>query len=225
MSTPTDREPRPRSQPGTLVPLVWPIRTSVGCPAVVPPAPQTFAAVLEERRSRRRMQRAPLRELVNALAWATGPRALHEGDVFMRTRRPSPSAGALHPLETVLVDWRGSPRAMRYNALSHRLELLAVPHPDLLRSFVRTCGDILPDAQGTALVFIGHASRVAAAYEDPASLLWRDAGTLLQTLFLTATAYRLAFCPLGILGQEVIQAIGLPRDAVATGAALLGRPR
>ncbi len=171
------------------------------------------------------MQRAPLRELVNALAWATGSRALREGDVFLRTRRPSPSAGALHPIETVLVDWRGSPRALRYDALSHRLQLLAVAHPDGLRAFATHCAELLPEAHGTALVFIGHMSRVAAAYEDPASLLWRDAGALLQTLFLTATAYRLAFCPLGILGQEVLQAIGLPRDAVATGAALLGRPR
>lgn len=173
----------------------------------------------------RRMQRAPLREVVNALAWATTPRAVLEGDGLMRSRRLSPSAGALHPIETVLVDWRGSPRAMRYNALSHRLEVLAVSHPVTLRSFARTCTEMLPDARGTALVFVGHTSRVAAAYEDPTSLLWRDAGALLQTLFFTATAFRLAFCPLGILGQEVIQAIGMPRDAVATGVALVGRPR
>jgi hypothetical protein len=171
------------------------------------------------------MQRAPLRELINALAYATAPRSVLEGDVFMRSRRPSPSAGALHPMETVLVDWRGSPRAMRYNARVHRLELLVVTNPGPLRHFARTCADMLPDAWGTALVFIGHESRVAAAYEDPASLLWRDSGALMQTLFLTATAFRLAFCPLGILGHEVIQALGLPRDVVATGAALLGRPR
>jgi hypothetical protein len=171
------------------------------------------------------MQRAPLRELVNAIAWGTAPRAMLAGDVLMRSRRPSPSAGALHPIETVLVDSRGSPRAMHYNALSHRLELLGVDNLGLLRNFVRACNDMLPDARGTGLVFIGHASRVEAAYEDPTSLLWRDAGALLQTLFLTATAFRLAFCPLGILGREVIQAIGLPRDAVAVGAALLGRPR
>jgi SagB-type dehydrogenase family enzyme len=221
--TPTDKDPRPRRNAGTPVPLDWPVRSRVGCPPVVPPIPQTFAAVLEARRSIRVMQRAPLRELVNALAFATRPRALREGDVLMRSRRPSPSAGALHPIELVLVDWRGRPRVMRYDAFSHQLELLTVADPEALRRFIRACGDLLPEVRGTALVLIGHASRVAAVYETAASLLWRDAGALTQTLFLTATAFRLAFCPLGILGHEVVQALGLPADALATGAALMGR--
>ncbi|NMO18238.1 nitroreductase family protein [Pyxidicoccus fallax] len=197
----------------------------MSCPVVVPPPPETFAAVLEARRSRRRMRRAPLRQLINMLAYATAPRGRLEGDVFLRSRRPGPTAGAFHPIETVLVDWRGHPRVMRYDALSHRLELLAVSNVEPLRNFARACADMLPEAQGTALVFIGHEARVTAAYEDPASLLWRDSGALSQTLFLAATAFGLAFCPLDILGREVIQAIGLPRDAVATGAVLLGRQR
>jgi hypothetical protein len=200
-----DREPRPHFEAGTQVPRVWPIRASVRCPPVVPPAPASFASILEEGRARHRMQRAPLRELVNALAWATAPRAPRE--------------------EVVLVDWRGRPRALRYDAPSHRLQLLDVAFPDGLRTFASTCAALLPEAQGTALVLIGHPSHAGAAQEDPRSRAWRDAGALLQTLLLTATAYGLAFCPLGLPGQEVLQAIGMPRDAVATGAALLGRPR
>lgn len=142
----------------------------------------------------------------------------------MRSQRPSPSAGALHPIELVLVDWRGNPRVMRYDAPSHGLEHLAVAEPEALRRFIRACGELLPEVQGTALVLIGHMSRVAAVYETADSLLWRDAGALTQTLFLTATAFRLAFCPLGILGHEVARALGLPVDALATGVALMGRP-
>ncbi|NOK16003.1 hypothetical protein HMI50_02995 [Corallococcus carmarthensis] len=221
--TPIDQDPRPRLKAKTPVPLGWPLRSRVCCPPVVPPIPQAFAAVLEARRSIRVMQRAPLREIVNALAFATRPRVLREGDVLSRSRRPSPSAGALHPIELVLVDWRGRPRVMRYDAFSHQLELLIVADPEALRRFIRACGDLLPEVRGTALVLIGHASRTAAVYEMATSLLWRDAGALTQTLFLTATAFRLAFCPLGILGHEVVQALGLPADALATGAALIGR--
>ncbi len=45
----------------------------------------------------------------------------------------------------------------------------------------------------------------------------------MQTLALVATAYRLAFCPLGILGTPVVEAIGLSREVVAVGAAMIGR--
>ena len=85
------------------------------------------------------------------------------------------------------------------------------------------CHQILPEASGTAIVLVGYMGRVAAVYERPASLLWRDGGALLQTLALVATAYRLAFCPLGILGAPVVHAIGLSARVSAVGVALMGR--
>ena len=90
-------------------------------------------------------------------------------------------------------------------------------------SFSTNVAILLPEASGTALVLVGCMNRVAALYKRPASLLWRDAGVLLQTLALVAEAYRLAFCPLGVLGNQVVQALGLSESASAVGAALIGR--
>jgi hypothetical protein len=170
------------------------------------------------------MRRAPLREIVNVVAFSTRPRFSLANDDLKRTRRPTPSAGALHPFDIVLVDWRGAPRLMRYDSVSHRLELLnASDNGKHLAEFARATGEILPEAYGTALVLLGNAALVDAAYENWDTLFWRDAGALLQTLFMTATAFRLAFCPLGILGHEVVLALGLAERLAPAGVAMIGR--
>lgn len=223
MSVPTETEPRPRQTPQQLVrPIRWPVARTLNCGGVVPPPDQSFVATLEARRSQRVMTRASLREIVNAIAFGTRPRQTIEGDFLDRSRRPSPSAGALHPVDVLLVC--GESRVLRYAPLEHRLQLLRVSNSRHLQAFARDCHNILPDACGTAIVLVGNMARVAAVYRHPASLLWRDSGALMQTLALVAAAYRLAFCPLGILGQQVIHAIGLSVSVLAVGVALIGRP-
>ena len=218
-------DPRPKSPP-EAVPLVpWPVQRTLRCPPTTPPPLTSFTGVFEARRSSREMTHAPLREIVNVLAFATQPRFVLASDALKRTRRPSPSAGALHPIDIALVDWRGAPRLMRYDSLLHQLDILVpLTFLDDLRELAHTSEEILPGARGTAIVLLGDLARVAATYDNPDTLLWRDAGALLQTLFLAATAFRLAFCPLGILGHEVVRALGLEQRLTAAGVALIGRP-
>ena len=109
--------------------------------------------------------------------------------------------------------------------LTHQLQALRVLAREDLEAFLRDCHTILPEASGTGIVLVGDINRVAALYKRPESLLWRDAGVLLQTLALVATAYRLAFCPLGILGTAVVRALGLPEPTLGVGVALIGRVR
>ena len=75
---------------------------------------------------------------------------------------------------------------------------------------------MLPDGRPTYLVLLGETGLVGAAYENPVSLLWRDAGALLATLHLCATSLGLGFCPLGVLGAEFAEAI-FPGDATVVG--------
>lgn len=224
MSIPIEPDPRPRLSPNAPDGIAWPVRSRSHCPLVAPPQDESFVAQLEARRSDRTMRPAPLREIVNALAFAMRPRFVREDDVHNRTRRPTVSAGALHAVEIVIVDWRGSPRILRYDGMTHRLESLLITRPVSLRQFAMACASILPDAAGTALALIGDERRMGALYEHPISLLWRDAGALLQTLAMVSAAYRLAFCPLGILGGEVVDALGLDRrTARPLGCAAIGR--
>lgn len=222
MSNHTDDNPRPRSTPEVHPSLDWPVSRVCSCDDIVWPQSQSFVSVFEGRRSLREMTRAPLREIVNALAFATKPRAILPRDPFGRSRRPSPSAGALHPINVLIV--HGQYRVFRYAAETHQLQTLRVAEREPLRAFAEDCRQILPQASGTALVLIGDIDRVAAVYDRHESLLWRDAGVLLQTLALAAAAYRLAFCPLGLLGASVVRGLGLPDRAGAFGVAIVGRP-
>ena len=217
-----DENPRPRAVPDQMLPRArWPVTRALDCGEIVAPLERSFVATLEARRSHRVMTRAPLREVVNAIAFGVRPRETIESDAFGRSRRPSPSAGAIHPVDVLLVD--GPTRIFRYAPHAHQLEALRVQSRRHLDAFLEDCREILPEALGTGIVLVGEMNRVAAVYKRPESLLWRDAGVLLQTLALVATAYRLAFCPLGILGAPVVQAIGLSEQISGVGVALIGR--
>ena len=222
MSHPTDGNPRPRVVPGSPQPRAdLPVSQVFKCRAIVKPALQSFVATFESRRSQSEMRRAPLGEVVNAVAYAVSPREVKVGDPFGRSRRPSPSAGAIHPVDVLLVH---GTRVFHYAAATHELAVLRVSSPHHLSSFAMDCQEILPAALGTAIVLVGDINRVGALYERPASLMWRDGGVLLQTLALAAIAYGFAFCPLGILGTSVLDAIGKAEQLSAVGVALVGYP-
>jgi len=53
---------------------------------------------------------------------------------------------------------------------------------------------------------------VSAAYDNPESLVWRDAGALLFAICLFAEGLGLAACPLGFVGQWSVEALGFPAD-------------
>ena len=217
-----DENPRPRARLDLEVPRAkWPVTRVLNCGDIVSPLEQSFVATLEARRSHRVMSRAPLREVVNAIAFGVRPRGTIDGDALGRSLRPSPSAGAIHPVDVLLV--HGSSRIFRYAPREHQLQVLRVLTRRHLEAFIEDCHQIVPEASGTVIVLVGEMSRVAAMYKRPESLLWRDAGVLLQTLALVATAYRLAFCPLGILGMPVVRAIGLSEQISGVGVALIGR--
>lgn len=227
MSDPTEADPAPRSPPWGGEAEPWPVRHTLQLAAPAPPPVSTFAETLAARRSVRRMTAAPLREVANLLGFARAERRawVHEG--LRRASRPSPSAGALHPVEVLVVPMRGAPRAFRHVPDVPSLDILRVADPDALRLHRRFAAELAPEARGALLLFVGDAARVGAAYRRPDSLLWRDAGALLQTIHLCATAFRMAFCPLGPLGQEVFDAVLAPvdgRSLRAVGTALVGIP-
>lgn len=223
MKLPIESDPHPKPTPEPDSPIEWPVRRSLRCPPVIPPPPIPFEEVLEARRTWRAMVDAPLREIVNSIAYATRPRFVLKDDEHQRTRRPSPSAGALHPIDVAILDWRVAPRVMRYQPFSHTLQVLALKDRNKASVLTEKIRDVVPFAKGTAVVFLGDVGRVGAFYENPHSLLWRDAGALLQTLLLSATAFRLACCPVGLLGGELVEAIGLEGRLIGTGVAVVGR--
>ena len=216
-------DPRPKVRPTSSSTIQWPVLRHLGHPRVQAPPEISFSKVLEERRSSRVMQYERLRTVVSAIAFATQSRFNNEVNGIKRYRRPSPSAGALHCIEIILIDWRGSLRAFHCAPDDAAITQLYIQNPEEALRFRDRCQTILPNARGTAILFSANVERVEKSYDHFQSLIWRDAGALLQTLFLTFTAYGAEFCPLGLLGNEMLVALGLEKHLIGAGVALVGR--
>lgn len=215
-------DPTPRTVSETESGFFWPIRNSIRCRAVEGPEARYFSEIFEARRSTREMSPLPLKDVVNTVAYVCLPRARKVDDSAVRTRRPTISAGALHPISVVIVHGCRSLRAFLYDPLTHTLKTLDASGSELV-SLSEKARTVLPNALGTRLVFLADPAQIDAWYEVGCSLFWRDAGALMQSIALAATAFRQAFCPLGILGHEVPKALNAEGQLIACGVALLGR--
>lgn len=218
-------DPQPRLLPGPPISIKWPVRHRLRCPEIVFAPPAQLSTILEQRRSHRTLGVGPLREIVNVLAYTTRPRFNLENDIYLRSRRISMSAGAIHCIDILILDVRGHIRLMRYDPFAHMLEVMLINCVNHISIFQKKLKDILGYVPSTILIFVADLRKISALYDNPLSLVWRDAGALLQTLGIVATAYRLGFCPLGPLGSEIVDALGLPsRHAQSMGSAAIGRP-
>jgi len=168
-----------------------------------------FAAVLEARRSRREFAPNPislaaLSEFLYRSARDTHiPKSTEGGErQFSPIKRPYPGAGGCHPLEVYLVAHCCAdlePGLYRYEPASHGLVAIA--------GDVSRLAPLLAGARGAAgidrdpavlIVLAARFARMLWKYEGVgyANIL-KDAGGLLQTMCLVATAMDLAACPLG----------------------------
>lgn len=214
-------DPHPLDETGRPSEYQWPVESTEALPAIEMPSGESFTSVLEARRSTRAVRCAPLAVILNMLAFATTRRFIKDGDLLRRTRRPSLSAGALHPLSVLLMPGAEDLRMLRVNVDDAALEHISFPAGELVTVIERS-RELLPEARGSLVALIADVSRPATAYERFESLVWRDAGALLQTLALCSQAYGLAFCPLGLLGNEIVDALPDRTNLVAVGMAVVG---
>ena len=215
-----DPTPRPDATPGERA--AWPVAGRLRVPEL--PLPDVgFWEVVRSRRSRRSLAPAPLRETLGWLNASTRPafKAEHQG--LPRTKTPSIAAGALNSITPLLLVGRGHPRVLRPRPLDAAAEWLAIHDAAPLETLRARAQQALPMAAGCDLVvLVCDMAKMGAAYEAAKSLGWRDAGALLQTLSMTATAAGLGFCPLALLGGEVRDALAIGPRFESVGIAVVG---
>lgn len=215
-------EPRPRAHPIALPEISWPVRARLAVPWLDPPD-VPFALVLHSRRSRRCLCPAPLKQTLGWLNFTSAPAYVSEHSGIERLRAPALSAGALSSVIPLLLSGRGSARLFRPRPLDFGAEALAVGNLDPLFRLRANATTLLPGTSGCDLIaLLCDFQCLAAVYEDAESLAWRDAGAMLQTLALTATALGLGFCPLGLLGGEVTEALDIGDRLRGVGVAVVG---
>lgn len=136
--------------------------------------------------------------------------------------RPYPASGAIHSIH-ILVQRATGEDWCRYDANDHAL--ITLPQSAMDADAARDQASEVVDASNATLIaFVAEHGKLAAKYEFPESLVWRDAGVLLGYLSLGAQALGLAFCPLGISGDPHLYAGALNQGYLrGVGVALLGR--
>ncbi|HEX8213791.1 MAG TPA: SagB family peptide dehydrogenase [Longimicrobium sp.] len=216
---------RPR-HPGDPIPLHRP-----GTPANG--GGPSFADTLERRRTVRvhdgLITAAQIGELLFRAARVKSIMPSRADPAFDTSRRPYPSGGACYPLELYLTVGTCDGLASglyHYEPLEHELTRLAAPS-DQLREMLHAAGAATGRAlQPQLLVTLtARFARTSWKYEGTAyALILTEAGALLQTLYLVATAMDLAPCALGTGDADAFAEVsGLPYlTEGAVGECLLG---
>lgn len=212
-------DPEPKKEEAYLA-YDWPVVSVKFAERREPSVLRGFVEVAEQRRSKRVLTPASHEVVVGALLFALKPRFRKEGDALARTRGLSLSAGALHPISVLLFDREA---VFRVNAEASTLDRLKFSESSYA-AWLKKCRQVLPQADGTFMVLVADMARPHSAYENSESLVWRDAGAMLQTMSLVSEVFGLGFCPLGMLGNEVVAALPENENLLAVGAAVIGFP-
>jgi hypothetical protein len=141
-----------------------------------------------------------------------------------RLRKTTISAGAMHPIEALIVAGPEVLEPLLYIDQANSFGAVGIRS---MRGFIKATAQLrtfLPDSQGHHLLFVANRSHAAQGYENSISLFWRDAGACLQTFSLVSSATDYAFVPLGQLGEAILAELEAPHsDYVAVGTALIGK--
>jgi len=216
-----EADPAPRSVPDLYNPIEWEVRERCSLPAPDIEALAPMAATLDARYSERTF--APVREaLMGALLWhaARTKESAPSPLGFQIEHRPTPSAGAIHPVHLVIqLTDEGS--WARYNPQEHSLDLFA-KDDSRLQPLVDYSEQVVPRGGGHLILFVAEPGKTAAKYENPESLIWRDAGILQGSLALVAAALGLNYCLLGITGNPWVAQLSGQGKLQGVGVAILG---
>lgn len=216
-------EPRPREaarKTSRWQPIVL-SRYELPAPSVV--SETSFLQVVDARRSERRSQQLPREDLAELLWHAARVRETGTARLGLPWQhRAAPSAGGIHPIE-LFVRNCGSDEISLYDPVGHALLSLGPIASESLICLDEQVAAAAPEAHGTILALIADTNRTEAAYECAESLVWRDAGAFMMTLHLVAEYLQLAFCPIGVLGNAIIDALRLPDGWLPVGTCIVGR--
>ncbi|MBD3833025.1 MAG: hypothetical protein IE910_06730 [Brevundimonas sp.] len=207
-------EPQPNAT-GGWSPFEWPTEAPEPLPTPWPGADRLFADVAWSRRSAigESIGLEPVGNLLHHLTKDAGAGLVGRAGIPIQ-QRITPSAGGLHPYCFMCIGDRDR-RVLLYDPATHAFMPLAVPHPDLYELNHREVSAILGSVPGVTVRIVIDADKVFAAYRNPETLILRDAGAILPVVGMLAEWLDLLACPLGFLGSDFVEQMGLPAGRLA----------
>jgi hypothetical protein len=91
-----------------------------------------------------------------------------------------------------------------------------------MNAFFNNVNECLNIVNATVVWFVAHLQRTEAKYKNPESLIWRDAGALITTIQLVATAIKIRSCPIGTLGEPFFSKLFTKGNVISAGGILVG---
>ena len=215
--------PTVRAEPGHYQPFTWPDGTFHALPEIEDVGDEGILNLLDHRRTRRTFSALSEIQLGQLLWRCARTQAIAESDYgFELELRPTPSAGAIHPIH-ILIHLPGASHWCRYDSRRHGLSEI----PGSVEAFVgleEQCHRSLPAEQVTRLLLVAEPGKTSAKYKNGESLIWRDAGALLAVMAVIAEALDYSFCPLGITGDPWAGRLAPSGVLSGVGVALVGGP-
>jgi SagB-type dehydrogenase family enzyme len=131
-----------------------------------------------------------------------------------------PSAGGLHPVDLIVIDIHEGSVSV-YDPIAHALCRLDVTK-EKLTAFLAYSQTVLDAGSGILIWFAARPNKVRAKYTHELSLIWRDVGALIASMYLIAEALGLNYCALGALGSQELQTLTSDPSILGAGGCILG---
>lgn len=216
--------PTVRNEPGHYQPFTWPDGKFHALPQIEDVGDEGILNILDHRRTRRAFRPMTEDQLGQLLWRCARTQSIAESDYgFDLEQRPTPSAGAMHPIH-ILVHVSCASNWQRYDSRRHGLFEI----PGSVQTFAELeeqCNNTLPSEQATRLLLVAEPGKTYAKYHNGESLIWRDAGALLAIMCVIAEVLDYSFCPLGITGEPWASQLAPAGVLTGVGVALVGGPR
>lgn len=144
---------------------------------------------------------------------------------YLWQHRPTPSGGGRHPIDIIVCNYkRGFDSLELYDPISHSLGILDIEHPTIVEKLIAQLTRIIPFDEATIILFAAQFQKTMASYKNGESLVWRDSGALLATIYFVSEAMNLNCCGIGITTEPFLsEALGSKDLVLGTGGCLVGK--
>lgn len=218
--------PTPKENPEVFCSDIYLVTNKKELPENQQPIDSDFFTVLKRRRSSNKIGRLTDQDLSNVLSHAVRPVSLAASqDGYYTSLRPSPSAGARHPIDILIINPNAvetDDKIQLYNPLDHSLNSIEIDSHEL-KKFIDHVNKNKQIQDSTLIWFSIQKGKTSSKYHNPESLFWRDCGALLMCLQLVATAFNLKTCPIGTLGLPHFNRIVNSNEIQSGGGILIGK--
>ncbi len=180
---------------------------------------EPFLDVLHKRECRRKFSPASPARFGELLHLAHSAKSSYINDAgFEVEQRNVISSGALHAIH-ILFNQPSQPNWYWYDPHTHSAIEVALPRSvlaDKARDFFNS------STAATVIWYVADLDLISAKYDNPLSLVWRDAGAVQSVHSLISEHIGLAYCPLGISGMAEAALLSDERQLQGMGLALVG---